>query len=73
VWAPESAVMSRAVRFLEAKREMRDERLAVGGGRLAFAALMLADVVSLLPSGTVHVGPPNYNSNKVIYAFQLRV
>ena len=40
--------------------EMRAERLAVGGGRLSFAALMLAVLVSLLPSSTGHVGPPNY-------------
>lgn len=60
VWAPLKAVMSRAVRFLEAKREMRVARLAVAGGRLAFAALSLAVLVSFLPKGTVHEGPPNY-------------
>lgn len=60
VWAPLRAVMSRAVRFLAANREIRVARLAVGGGRLTFAASKLAVLESFLPSDTVHLGPPNY-------------
>ncbi|URE17162.1 hypothetical protein MUK42_11305 [Musa troglodytarum] len=59
VWAPESAVMSRALRPLAAKEETSWERLEPGLGRLLLAALWLAVVASLRPSCTVHVGPPS--------------
>ena len=39
---------------------MRAERLANGDGISLFAALWLAVLASLLPSGTVQEGPPSY-------------
>lgn len=44
--------------FLE-KADMRKLRSESEGGISLFAALRLAVVESLLPSCTVHVGPPN--------------
>ncbi|OAY84397.1 hypothetical protein ACMD2_02060 [Ananas comosus] len=52
VWAPESAVMSRAVRPLAANLEMRVERSELGPGRSEFAVLWLAVVASRRPSRT---------------------
>lgn len=65
VWPPERAVMSRALRPFAANIEMRVERLENGEGIWLFAALKLAVLASLLPSGTVHVGPPSY----IIYTY----
>jgi len=39
---------------------MREVRFEVGGGMLLFAADWLAVLASLLPSFTVHAGPPSY-------------
>jgi hypothetical protein len=59
VWPPESAVMSRALSPLAANWEVRVVRLANGDGSWALAALWLAVLASLRPSGTVHEGPPS--------------
>ena len=44
--------------FLE-KAEIRVARSEVGAGRSLLASFKLAEVESLLPSCTVHEGPPN--------------
>lgn len=59
VWAPERAVMSRALRPLDLNMEMRVEREAEGGGRLELAALWLAVLESRRPSCTFQEGPPS--------------
>lgn len=56
---PESATISLVERPLPENEEMRVLKLEVGAGMLLFAALRLAVVESLLPSRTVHDGPPN--------------
>ena len=63
VWAPESAVMSRAERPLAANAETRDAVLEPGPGRLALAALWLAVRESFRPSCTFHVGPPSCSAH----------
>ena len=56
---PERVTMSVALSpFLE-KAEMRVLRSDVGEGMSELAVLRLAVVESLLPSCTVHEGPPN--------------
>lgn len=54
--------MSRALRPLEENMERRVERLEVGAGIWLLAALRLAVLASLRPSGTVHDGPPSCHS-----------
>lgn len=56
---PERATMSVVVRPLSEKAEMRSVRLKSGLGISLLAELKLAVVESLLPSCTVHEGPPN--------------
>lgn len=60
VCAPESAVISLGFRPFRLNREVRLLRLEDPGGRSVVAALRLAVLASLLPSGTVHEGPPSY-------------
>ncbi|KAH0448159.1 hypothetical protein IEQ34_021959 [Dendrobium chrysotoxum] len=69
VWAPESAVMSRALRPFAANLVMRVERVDDGAGRSLFAVLWLAEVASLRPRATVHFGPPNCTSLNDFYIF----
>jgi len=60
VCAPESTVRSLAVRPLAENMVVSVERSENGEGIWLFAALWLAVLASLLPSGTTHVGPPSY-------------
>lgn len=50
---------SRAFSPLAANMEVRVERSENGEGIWLLAALWLAVLASLLPSGTVHEGPPS--------------
>lgn len=56
--------MSLAVKPLAVKLEMRAARSANGDGRLLLAALWLAVLASLRPSGTVHDVPPSCTHKK---------
>ncbi|CAN1155717.1 hypothetical protein LINPERHAP2_LOCUS20567, partial [Linum perenne] len=62
VWAPESATKSVRSSPCDWKLERSCEKLKNGGGRLLFAAEMLAVLPSLLPTGIWYqnCGPPSY-------------
>lgn len=62
---PESATISFELRPLLLNKEMRSLRSSVAPGRLFSARLWLAEVESLLPSFTVHVGPPTWFCNNI--------
>ena len=65
--------MSLADKPCLANRVMSLSRFANGGGRFWFAVVRLAFLASLLPSGTVHVGPPNYlnmSSNLLVFSYK---
>jgi hypothetical protein len=59
VCAPERATMSVKVKPLGPKASLRLLMLEDGAGRALLARASFAVVESLLPSPTVHVGPPN--------------
>ena len=63
-YIPDRTTISFVERPWAWKDEMRALRLDVGAEMLLFAALRLAVFESLLPSCTVHVGPPNYDQQK---------
>ena len=70
VCAPERTVRSLNVRPLFWNILVSVERSEAGEGIWVFAALWLAVLASLLPSGTTHDGPPSYkliNWNMVSY------
>lgn len=60
VWAPERAVMSRAVSPFLPKLVIRVVRFDLGLGRSRLASLWLAVLASLRPRANLHDGPPNY-------------
>lgn len=57
--------MSVELRPFFEKADIRALMSDVGAGISLFAPLKLAVVASLLPSCTVHEGPPNYGSSKI--------
>ena len=65
MWPPESTVKSLEVRPLAANIDVRVERSEDGPGIWLLAALWLAVLASLLPSGTLHEGPPSCKSQWV--------